>query len=335
MTWAGAFRQVQLSCCSCAANGALPAGSTWGSTRATSGGPPASWHNLSLQSTSHWCVPCCAMLCCSGRMLRHGEATQHGNAARHPPFPCCCTAAAKLVLHDRASLLQYTCRLSRTRTCCGSWSTVKRMTKSGGAACCSCRCGAEADGGWLVGWSCACCRSLPQHSCSCTVSCRCPLVLALHRRTMLLQRAAVADGAARAAPGCAGTWRLPALDPVSIRRPPGGRSHDGAAALASGMLALGCFSCCRATHPHHPTPLILPSPPSRGPPQGCPLPTAHCTPLLPTTTAHHPPCLPAQWLMGRSEHELAVVGHSSMLFFMSSAFGHAAAPTVQGELHKW
>ena len=39
--------------------------------------------------------------------------------------------------------------------------------------------------------------------------------------------------------------------------------------------------------------------------------------------------------MGRSEHELAVVGHSSMLFFMSSAFGHAAAPTVQGELHKW
>ncbi|KAI7841457.1 hypothetical protein COHA_004852 [Chlorella ohadii] len=41
-----------------------------------------------------------------------------------------------------------------------------------------------------------------------------------------------------------------------------------------------------------------------------------------------------QWLMGRSERELAVVGHSSMLFFMSSAFGHAAAPTVQGELHK-
>ncbi|PRW45389.1 phosphoglycerate mutase 1 isoform X2 [Chlorella sorokiniana] len=42
-----------------------------------------------------------------------------------------------------------------------------------------------------------------------------------------------------------------------------------------------------------------------------------------------------QWLMGRSERELAVVGHSSMLFFMCSAFGHAAAPTVQGELHKW
>lgn len=30
-------------------------------------------------------------------------------------------------------------RLSRTRTCCGSWSTAKRTTRSGGAACSSCR----------------------------------------------------------------------------------------------------------------------------------------------------------------------------------------------------
>lgn len=62
--------------------------------------------------------------------------------------------------------------------------------------------------------------------------------------------------------------------------------------------------------------------------------------LLPPPPTPHPPTTSrlhglVQWLMGRSERELAVVGHSSMLFFMSSAFGHSAAPAVQGELHKW
>lgn len=41
------------------------------------------------------------------------------------------------------------------------------------------------------------------------------------------------------------------------------------------------------------------------------------------------------WLHQRPESQLAVVSHSSFLFFMMSAFGHAAAPSVQSELHKW
>lgn len=42
-----------------------------------------------------------------------------------------------------------------------------------------------------------------------------------------------------------------------------------------------------------------------------------------------------QWLMSRPEQHIAVVSHSSFFFFMLQAFGHGAAPRVQGELHKW
>jgi hypothetical protein len=41
------------------------------------------------------------------------------------------------------------------------------------------------------------------------------------------------------------------------------------------------------------------------------------------------------WLHQRPEQHIAVVSHSSFLFFMMSAFGHSAAPPVQSELHKW
>ncbi|KAK9830223.1 hypothetical protein WJX72_010435 [[Myrmecia] bisecta] len=42
-----------------------------------------------------------------------------------------------------------------------------------------------------------------------------------------------------------------------------------------------------------------------------------------------------QWLMQRPEARIAVVTHSSFLYYMMSQFGHAGAPLVKGELHRW
>lgn len=42
-----------------------------------------------------------------------------------------------------------------------------------------------------------------------------------------------------------------------------------------------------------------------------------------------------QWLMQRPEQFIAVVAHSGFLWHCMSNFGHSAAPTVQGDLHKW
>ena len=41
------------------------------------------------------------------------------------------------------------------------------------------------------------------------------------------------------------------------------------------------------------------------------------------------------WLLGRPERRLAVVTHSSFLFFLLSCYGHQTAASVQGELHRW
>lgn len=41
------------------------------------------------------------------------------------------------------------------------------------------------------------------------------------------------------------------------------------------------------------------------------------------------------WLLARPERRLAVVTHSSFLFFLLSNYGHQAAAAVQGELHRW
>jgi hypothetical protein len=44
----------------------------------------------------------------------------------------------------------------------------------------------------------------------------------------------------------------------------------------------------------------------------------------------------AEYLMSRPETRIAVVTHSSFLFFMMKNFGHPNfATTVQGELHRW
>eukprot|EP00887_Chlorella_sp_A99_P000005 scaffold16.g5.t1 len=54
--------------------------------------------------------------------------------------------------------------------------------------------------------------------------------------------------------------------------------------------------------------------------------------LLPTHLSAW--CL-LQWLMQRPEQFIAVVAHSGFLWHCMSNFGHSAAPTVQGDLHKW
>ena len=41
------------------------------------------------------------------------------------------------------------------------------------------------------------------------------------------------------------------------------------------------------------------------------------------------------WLLARPERRLAVVTHSSFLFFLLSCYGHQMAASVQGELHRW
>lgn len=42
-----------------------------------------------------------------------------------------------------------------------------------------------------------------------------------------------------------------------------------------------------------------------------------------------------QWLMARPERRLAVVSHSSFLYFLLSNFGHDMAEPVQSEIRRW
>ncbi len=42
-----------------------------------------------------------------------------------------------------------------------------------------------------------------------------------------------------------------------------------------------------------------------------------------------------QWLMSRPERCLAVVSHSSFLYFLLSNYGHGTAENVQGEIRRW
>ena len=42
-----------------------------------------------------------------------------------------------------------------------------------------------------------------------------------------------------------------------------------------------------------------------------------------------------QWLMARPEQRLAVVSHSSFMYFMLSNYGHDASETVQSEIRRW
>jgi broad specificity phosphatase PhoE len=42
-----------------------------------------------------------------------------------------------------------------------------------------------------------------------------------------------------------------------------------------------------------------------------------------------------RWLLRRPERRLAVVSHSSFLFFLLQNYGHHASTTVQGELRRW
>ena len=42
-----------------------------------------------------------------------------------------------------------------------------------------------------------------------------------------------------------------------------------------------------------------------------------------------------QWLMARPERRLAVVSHSSFMYFLLSNYGHGASETVQSEIRRW
>ena len=42
-----------------------------------------------------------------------------------------------------------------------------------------------------------------------------------------------------------------------------------------------------------------------------------------------------QWLMARPEQRLAVVSHSSFMYFLLSNYGHDASETVQSEIRRW
>lgn len=42
-----------------------------------------------------------------------------------------------------------------------------------------------------------------------------------------------------------------------------------------------------------------------------------------------------KWLLARPERCLAVVSHSSFLFYLMQNFGHQVSTTVQGELRRW
>lgn len=77
------------------------AGSTWDSTRATSGAPPASWHTRSRQWTSRWCVTHCCRYAAE-RLLcpRHCVAVMCINRA------CYSLRVARLLQHQSAALVQ-------------------------------------------------------------------------------------------------------------------------------------------------------------------------------------------------------------------------------------
>lgn len=42
-----------------------------------------------------------------------------------------------------------------------------------------------------------------------------------------------------------------------------------------------------------------------------------------------------RWLMSRPERRLAIVSHSSFMYFLLSNYGHGAAETVQSEIRRW
>ncbi len=42
-----------------------------------------------------------------------------------------------------------------------------------------------------------------------------------------------------------------------------------------------------------------------------------------------------EWLMSRPERRLAVVSHSSFMYFLLSNYGHGASETVQSEIRRW
>ena len=42
-----------------------------------------------------------------------------------------------------------------------------------------------------------------------------------------------------------------------------------------------------------------------------------------------------RWLMSRPERRLAVVSHSSFMYFLLSNYGHGTSEAVQSEIRRW